>query len=100
MTDFWDPDGDFDYEAHHEALERAKADTAAATIGRPALAAALYHFGLQREPGPTFTPGLLSALQEWRDLIESIEAAPALQEVKALHRQAEDLERAIHSLAG
>lgn len=97
MTDFWDADGDFDYEAHHEALERAAAETTAATIGRPALANAIYQFGLQREPAASFTPDLLSALDEWRDLITSIEAASPLQDVIALRRQAEDLERAIQA---
>lgn len=98
MTNFWDADGNFDYEAHHEALERARADTTAAAIRRPALAAALYHFGLQEEPETTFTPELLSALEEWRTAIAGIETAPALHETKALRRHAEDLERAINQL--
>ncbi|MEV7574332.1 hypothetical protein AB0P28_14665 [Pseudarthrobacter sp. NPDC089323] len=98
MTDFWDADDDVDYEAHHEALERDQAATKAAALGRPALAAALYHFGLQQAPGSEFTPELLYALIEWEDLMEAIEGVSAIEDVKALQRQAEELERGIQSL--
>lgn len=95
MTDFWDADGDFDYEAHYEAGQRDKAAHTAASIGHPAMTEAIYYFGLQGEANSTFTPELLAALDTWQVQIEKSDAAPADQEIKELHRQAEETTRAI-----
>ncbi|MDR7161786.1 hypothetical protein [Arthrobacter sp. BE255] len=95
MTDFWDADGDFDYEAHYEAGQRDKAANTAAWIGHPGMTDAIYYFGLQGGADSTFTPELLSALHTWQVQLEKREAAPADQEIKELHRQAEETTRAI-----
>ncbi|MCD4850569.1 hypothetical protein LN996_07075 [Arthrobacter sp. AK01] len=95
MTDFWDADGDFDYEAHHEAGQRNKATETAQRIGYPAMADAFHYFGLQDRPNSTFTPELLTALDTRQVQLEKIEAAPADEEIKHLQRQAEEATRAI-----
>ena len=95
MTNFWDEDGDFDYEAHHEAGQRDQAAATAARIGYPGMADAFYYFGLQGKPDSTFTPELLTALDTWQVQLEKIEAAPADQEIKHLQRQTEEATNAI-----
>ncbi|WP_395405998.1 hypothetical protein ACHMXB_22905 (plasmid) [Arthrobacter sp. UC242_113] len=95
MTNFWDADGDFDYEAHYEASQRDKAADTAAWIGHPGMTDAIYHFGLQGRANPTFMPELLSALDTWQVQLEKTEAAPADQEIKEQHRQTEETTRAI-----
>ncbi|WP_454812719.1 hypothetical protein [Paenarthrobacter nitroguajacolicus] len=95
MTDFWDADGDFDYEAHHEAGQRNKAAKTAQRIGYPAMADAFHYFGLQDRPNSTFTPELLAALDTRQVQLEKIEAAAADEEIKHLQRQAEEATRAI-----
>jgi hypothetical protein len=95
MTDFWDADGDFDYEAHYEAGQRDKAADTAAWIGCPGMTDAIYYFGLQGRADSTFTPELLSALDTWQVQLEKSETAPADQEIKELQRQTEEATRAI-----
>ena len=46
MTNFWDDDGNFNYEAHFEAGEREKAAATAERIGYPGMTDAFYRFGL------------------------------------------------------
>ncbi|VXC44512.1 conserved hypothetical protein [Arthrobacter sp. 9V] len=95
MTNFWDEDGDFDYEAHHEAGQRDQAVETAARIGYPGMADAFYYFGLQGKPDATFTPELLTALDTWQVQLKKIEAAPADEEIKDLQRQTEEATNAI-----
>lgn len=95
MTNFWDADGDFDYEAHHEAGQRDKAAETAERIGHPGMADVFYYFGLQDRPEATFTPELLSALETWQIQQEKIEAAPADEEIKQRQRQTGEATNAI-----
>jgi len=98
MTNFWDADGDFDYEAHHEAGERDKAAATAERIGYPGMTDAFHYFGLHDWTSPMFTPELLAAMDTWQVLTERIEAAPADQDIKELQRQAEETARTIQSM--
>lgn len=100
MTSFWDADGDFDYEAHHEAGQRQHAAATAETIAKPDLADAIYHFGLADHPRSGFTPALLEALEHWQALINRITATHADQEVKHLTRHAETTASTIETLTG
>ena len=95
MTNFWDADGDFDYEAHHEAGQRDKAAQTAERIGHAGMADAIYYFGLQDRPEATFTPELLAAMDAWQIQLEKIEASPADEEIKQLQRQTEEATHAI-----
>ncbi|MDI2037168.1 hypothetical protein [Paenarthrobacter nitroguajacolicus] len=95
MTDFWDADGDFDYEAHHEAGQRNNAAEAAQRIGHPGMAEAFHYFGLQDRPDSAFTPELLAALDTWQIQLKRIETAPADQETKHLQRQTDETTGAI-----
>lgn len=98
MTSFWDADGDFDYEAHHEAGQRQRAAATAETIAKPNLAEAIHHFGLADHPRSGFTPALLEAQEHWQDLINQITATPADQEVKHRTRHAEAAASTIETL--
>ena len=98
MTNFWDADGDFDYEAHYEAGQREKAAATAEGIGYPGLIDAIHYFGLQGSTESTFTPELLSALDAWRLRVEEIEAAPDTQDVKVLQRHTEATELTIRAI--
>jgi hypothetical protein len=97
MTNFWDEDGDFDYEAYYEAGQRDQAARTAERIGYPGMADAFYYFGLQGKPDSTFTPELLAAIDAWQLQLEKIEAAPADEEIKELQRKTEEATRAIHA---
>ena len=80
---------------HLRAIDnRLLADTAA-WIGHPGMTDAIYYFGLQGRANSAFTPELLSALDIWQVQLEKSEAAPADQEIKELHRQTEEITRAI-----
>ncbi len=72
MTNFWDADGDFDYEAHHEAGQRDKAAATAERIGYPGMTDAFHYFGLHDWTGPMFTPELLTAMDTWQVMTERI----------------------------
>ena len=98
MMDFWDADGDFDYEAHHEAGQRTKAAQTAERIGYHGMTDAFHYFGLHDWTSPMFTPELLAAMDTWQDLTERIEAAPADQDIKDLQRRAEEAARRIQTL--
>lgn len=97
-TNFWDADGDFDYEAHYEAGQLEKAATAAQSLGAPELAPVIHYYALKDLPQVSFTPELLTALKTWQRLVNEIENAPVVQDVKDLRRQAEDAGRAIEDL--
>ena len=98
MTNFWDADGDFDYEAHYEAGQREKAAATAEGIGYPGLTEAIHYFGLQCSTESTFTPELVSALDTWQLRVEEIEAAPDTQDVKELQRHTEATECTIRAI--
>ncbi|MGX5717552.1 hypothetical protein [Arthrobacter sp. MAHUQ-56] len=98
MTSFWDADGDFDYEAHHEVGQRQRAAATAETMAKPHLADAIHHFGLADQPRSGFTPALLEALEHWQALIDRITATPADREVKHLTRHAEAAASTIETL--
>ena len=83
MTNFWDVDGDFDYEAHYEAGQRDKAADTAAWIGHPGMTDAIYYFGLQGRADSTFTPELLSALDTWQVQLEKSEATRKTRKSKS-----------------
>ncbi|MGP0225304.1 hypothetical protein [Paenarthrobacter sp. NCHU4564] len=95
MTNLWDEDGDFDYEAHYEAAQRDQAARTAEWIGYPGMADAFYYFGLQGKPDSTFTPELLASMDVWQVQLEKIEAAPADEEIKQLQRKTEEATREI-----
>jgi len=97
-TNFWDADGDFDYEAHYEAGQLENAATVAQSLGAPELAQAIHYFALKDLPRSSFTPELFTALKTWQHLVNEIENAPVVQDVKELRRQAEDTGRAIENL--
>ena len=97
-TNFWDADGDFDYEGHYEAGQLENAATVAQSLGAPELAQAIHYFALKDLPQVSFTPELLTALKTWQRLVNEIENAPVVQDVKDLRRQAEDAGRAIENL--
>lgn len=73
MTNYWDADGDFDYEAQYEANQRKKAAATAEWIGYPGMTDAFHHFGLHDKPTEAFTPELLTAMDTWQVLLERIE---------------------------
>ncbi|QHK22664.1 hypothetical protein GU243_24215 (plasmid) [Pseudarthrobacter psychrotolerans] len=98
MTNFWDADGDFDYEAHFEAGQRENAAATAEGIGYPGLTDVIHYFGLQGSTESTFTAELLALLDTWRLRVEEIEAAPDTQDVKELQRHAEAAERTIRAI--
>ena len=98
MTNFWDADGDFDYEAHYEAGQREHAVATAEGIGYPGLVDAIHYFGLQGSTESTFTPELLALLDTWWLRVDEIESASDIQDVKELQRHAEATERSIRAI--
>jgi len=92
MSDFWDEDGDFDYEAHHNATVARKA----AVIGGPDLADAVAAFGLHNLSAGNFTPELREAMALWCRLADQADGPESSDET---HDQAEVAYRAARILA-
>ncbi|MEC3853929.1 hypothetical protein [Paenarthrobacter ureafaciens] len=101
-TNFWDEDGNFDYEAHFEAGEREKATATAERIGYPGMIDTFLHFGLYGAtvPDELFTPELLAAMDTWQVLLETIEVTEDGLDIKTLKRQHETIDRTIHTMIG
>lgn len=101
-TNFWDEDGNFDYEAHFEAGEREKATVTAVRIGYPGMTDVFYRFGLygSNVSDEVFTPELLAAMDRWQVLLEKAEVTEDDIDRKKLEREHETIDRAIHHMIG
>lgn len=101
MTNFWDDDGNFDYEAHFEAGEREKAEATAERIGYPGMIDTFLRFGLYGDVDDTvFTPELLAAMHTWQVLLERAEITEDDIDRKKLEREHETIDRVIHDMIG
>ncbi|UOD83378.1 hypothetical protein [Paenarthrobacter ureafaciens] len=100
MTNFWDEDGTYDWDAHWHAIEREAATKTAEWIGYPGMVDAFHHFGLygNEVPDEVFTPELLTAMDSWQVLLEKIELTEDELDRRTLQRNYETLDRTIHRM--
>jgi hypothetical protein len=101
VTNFWDDDGNFDYEAHFESGAREKAAATAERIDYPGMTDAFYRFGLYGDiDDAVFTPQLLAAMDKWQVLLEKAELTDDEMDHKTLEREHETIDRTIHNMIG
>ncbi|MBP2269218.1 hypothetical protein J3A64_004758 [Pseudarthrobacter sp. PvP004] len=101
MTNFWNEDGDFDYEAQVESIDREKAAVTAERAEYPGMTDAFHRFGLYGGVADeVITAELLDAMDRWQVLLEKAENTEDDVDRKKLEREHETLERAIHDMIG
>lgn len=100
MTNFWDEDGNYDWDAHWHAIEREAGTKTAEWIGYPGMIDAFHHFGLYgtNVSDEVFTPELLAAMDTWQVLLEKAELTEDEIDHKRLEREHEAIDRAIQAM--